>query len=134
MNEEDRGKIVQYRIEKAQTTWQEANLGAENSLWNLCANRLYYAAFYAVTALLLKNGHKTQTHKGVRTLFAQHFIKTEMLSIDLNDLYNELFDKRQAGDYADFTDYTQEDIEPLIRPTEAFIHQIKQFIDLEATY
>ncbi len=107
----------------------EASFALENRLWNLCVNRLYYAAFYAVTALLLKNGYKTLTHKGVRTLFAQHFVKTEILGIELNDLYNQLFDKRQTGDYADFTDYTQEDVEPLIAPTESFIYQIKQLIE-----
>lgn len=42
--------------------------------WDMVANRLYYAVFHAVSALLIKNGHKVGTHKGVVLLFGQHYI------------------------------------------------------------
>jgi len=128
MTNEEKKAYILYRIEKAEQTWQETNLHAQNKLWNTCANRLYYAAFYALTALLLQEGYETQTHKGVKTLFAQHFIKTKRIEPIYNNLYNELFDKRQAGDYADLLDWTEDDILPLIAPTKEFIEVIKRLI------
>lgn len=127
-NEEKKAYIV-YRIEKAQETWQETQILAQNKLWNTCANRLYYAAFYAITALLLQEGYETQTHKGVKILFAQHCIKNKRVDSIYNDLYNELFDKRQAGDYADLLDWTEDDILPMIEPTKDLIQTIRMLIN-----
>ncbi len=128
MTNEEKKAYIAYRIGKAEETWKETNLLAENKLWNTCANRLYYAAFYAVIALLLQEGYETQTHKGVKILFSQHFIKTNRIDSTYSDLYNELFDKRQAGDYADLLDWTEDDILPLIAPTKDFIDTIKTLI------
>ncbi|MDR2058337.1 MAG: HEPN domain-containing protein [Dysgonamonadaceae bacterium] len=47
-------------------------------------NRLYYACYYAVTALLINSGIEAQTHAGVRRMLALHFTKTEKLSINLS--------------------------------------------------
>lgn len=46
--------LVLYRIEKARNTLEDAHILASSERWNACVNRLYYACFYAVTALLLK--------------------------------------------------------------------------------
>lgn len=42
-------------------------------------NRLYYACFYAVIALLIKNNISTQTHDGARTQFGLIFVKTGII-------------------------------------------------------
>jgi uncharacterized protein (UPF0332 family) len=107
MTSEERKAYIAYRIEKAESTWQETNLLAQHKLWNTCANRLYYAAFYALTALLLQEGFETQTHKGVKIQFSQHFIKTGRIGTTYNELYADLFNKRQSGDYADLVDWTE---------------------------
>ncbi|MCC5945883.1 MAG: HEPN domain-containing protein [Bernardetiaceae bacterium] len=105
-------------------------MNAENGLWNVVVNRLYYAAFYIVTALLIKHGYTTTTHKGVKILFAQHFIKTGIVSTEHGFHFSQLFDKRQIGDYIDFADYDKQDIKPLIKPTENFIAHLKKVINL----
>ena len=53
MNDLDRNEIVKYRISKAQETFREVEKHIENELWNTAINRLYYACYYAVTALLI---------------------------------------------------------------------------------
>lgn len=128
MTESERQTYIRYRLEKAETTLAEAKLLAQNGYWNTCGNRLYYACFYAITALLIQHEHTTQTHRGVRTLFTQIFVKSRIISLEMNELYNELFDKRQKGDYNDFFDWKAEDILPLIEPTQNFVIHIKQLI------
>jgi len=69
MNNEERASLVSYRLQRAIETLHEADVNVQHLFWNTAANRLYYACFYALSALLLQKGHITQTHKGVKTLF-----------------------------------------------------------------
>ena len=48
--------LVQYRIQRARDTLEDARILADASRWNPCVNRLYYACFYAVSALLAQQG------------------------------------------------------------------------------
>ena len=62
MTDEERYELVQLRKENAQRTLCEAKLMLDNGYWNGAVNRMYYACFYAVTALLIQHGIKAQTH------------------------------------------------------------------------
>ncbi len=54
MTEQQRKDIIKYRIRKARETFNEVDVLIENEFWNTAVNRIYYACFYAVTALLNK--------------------------------------------------------------------------------
>jgi len=91
-------------------------------------NRLYYACFYAVIALLLQNNIETQSHDGTRTQFGLHFVKTGLIDKKYGKLYTKLFDFRQKGDYGDLYDYDGPTISPLISSVREFIDVIKQLM------
>jgi len=110
MNQEDRNAIVKYRIEKSIQTFNEIEILVKAELWNTAVNRLYYACYYSVIALLIKNNIDTQTHAGVRQMFGLHFIKTEIVDKDLGKYFSNIFNMRQTGDYDDFFDYTRDDV------------------------
>lgn len=95
-------ELIRYRIQRAFETLEEARLMAESAHWNGCVNRLYYACFYAVNALLLTKGLSSPKHTGVRALFSLHFVKEGEFPKGLAALYNSLFDSRQESDYEDF--------------------------------
>ncbi len=94
-------ELVRYRILRAKETLEDAKLLADKGSWNSSINRLYYAMYYALTALLLKEGYQSTTHNGVKTQFSEHFIKTGKFSLDTGKTYAQLFTWRQKGDYAD---------------------------------
>ena len=48
--------LVLYRMARAQETLEDARILANAGRWNACVNRLYYACFYAVSALLVDWG------------------------------------------------------------------------------
>jgi uncharacterized protein (UPF0332 family) len=56
-------------------------------------NRAYYAAFYAVLALLQTVGKTPRKHRGVLTLFNTQFVRTgllpKMLSEELANLHSD---------------------------------------------
>lgn len=50
-------------------------------------------------ALLLTKGSSVSSHKGLNSLFSEHFVKTGLLSKDMSRELNRAFEKRQLGDY-----------------------------------
>ncbi|MEN8157323.1 MAG: HEPN domain-containing protein [Bacteroidota bacterium] len=118
-------ELAKYRYSRARETLDEAVLLAEKNHWNAVANRLYYACFYLVNAVLIKDDLSFDSHRGVKTEFHRSYIKTEKLTMKSGKLYGRLFNLRQEGDYADFKRYEAEDIEPFITDVKEF------FIELE---
>lgn len=121
----DLSALVKYRLERTKETLQEVQYLAKGNFWNAVANRLYYVCFYALLALLASEGIKASTHSGVKTMFYKHFIKTGKLSEKTGLLYNDLFNKRQEGDYQDFRSFNEQSIKPLIKEAVDFVKQIE---------
>ena len=69
LTDADRTEIVKYRLEKAYRTYNEAIGSIENGYVETAANRLYYAAYYAVSALLISYTYEVSTHNGVIQMF-----------------------------------------------------------------
>jgi len=116
---------INYRLKRVSDTLNDAKLLAENGSWNSSINRLYYACFYAVSALLFSQSIESKTHKGVRIKLMSEFIKTGKIEKDFGKLYSDLFDWRQEGDYSDFVQFDKELTLPLIQKSEEFITIIK---------
>ena len=96
-----------------------------NKLWSTAVNRLYYACYYAVIALLINKKIDAQTHTGVRQMFALHFIKTGLIDKELGKFYSDIYDKRQTGDYDDFVSFTKEEVISMINPARNLISSIE---------
>jgi len=128
MTEEEKKALIQYRITKAKDTYREIALLIDHQLWNTAINRLYYACYYAVTALLVKYDIQTQTHAGTRRMFGLHFIKPKIVSQASGKLYSNLFDKRQTSDYEDFIDHNREDVEALVEPAQRLIQEVEKLL------
>ena len=127
--EEDRIALVEYRLKKAKETFAEIPILAENKLWRNAANRLYYACFYAASALLIRDGHQTHSHNGVKSVLSLQYIKENKIDKSLIKLYGQLFNMRQRGDYEDWVIIGEDDISPLIEPSENFIVEIERIIN-----
>lgn len=124
LTNDERKAIVTFRLEKAQKAILQAEANIGMGFVEVSANRLYYAAYYAVSALLIAKGFKAQTHGGIISLFGQHFVRTGVVGKDDGRLYAQLFSYRLKGDYEDNFDLDIEEIKPLIEPAKAFIFRI----------
>lgn len=71
-----RNDIILQRLNKAKECLAEAKWSAEGGFNNAAANRLYYACFNAVNALLFFRNMNAKSHSGVRSQFGLHFIET----------------------------------------------------------
>ena len=131
LNDEEKRAVVAYRLDKANKTLDDAKKVIELDLWATAANRLYYAAYYAVSALLLVNGLNAKTHDGIIRLFNMHYIKTEKIDMELGRQYNRLFTMRITGDYGDCFDLQEADVRPLLEPAEQLITKVISLIQQE---
>lgn len=124
----DRTALVNYRLARAEETLAEAAYNAQGEFYNTAVNRLYYAAFYAASALILANGIEANTHAGVKTMLALHFIKAGKLEPTYGRIFLTLFENRQSGDYEDFV-YCDIDLYNSLRPqAESFVKRISEMI------
>jgi uncharacterized protein (UPF0332 family) len=124
-NKED---YIRYRISKSDETYSDAILLANNKRWGSCINRLYYSTFYLASALLYKNNIKAETHNGIKTQFFLNFIKTGKIDKESGKLYSHLFDWRQETDYADFIEFDEETVKPVIEDVKRLNEKIKNLI------
>jgi len=129
MNPDERKEYINYRIETAYKTIDAARLLAENGFWNSAINRLYYALFYAVNALLVCNEIYSHSHSGMKSQFSLHFIKSGKIDKKYGKLLAQLYDWRQKGDYENMFDYDAESVELLFDPVVEMITMIEKEIN-----
>jgi uncharacterized protein (UPF0332 family) len=126
LNDEERLQVVKYRLEKANNTLSDAEKVIGMGMWATGANRLYYAAYYAVSALLIANGCLAKTHEGIIRLFNQHFVMNGIVDRELGRQYNILFTMRLTGDYGDCFDLQEKDVAPMVEPAQRLIETVSQ--------
>lgn len=128
LDAQSREALVQYRLERADETLKEVEILANESHYNAAANRLYYACYYAATALLVANGHNTQTHAGTKTLLGLHFVSKGLLSNEYGKIFSRLFEIRHSGDYDDFVYCDKAMIDEYTPKAKEFISAIKTLL------
>ncbi|WP_373518646.1 HEPN domain-containing protein [Pricia sp.] len=128
MKTEERAALVKYRMQRAEETLSEVSILIDNELANTAVSRLYYACFYAVSALLIKNGIASKTHSGTRKMFILHFIKTEIIEKELGKFYSDIFNERQTSDYSDFIDFDLKEVQDFIKPASQLVAAIKKLL------
>lgn len=113
--------LIRYRLDRAYESLEESLVLLEKGYINTFVNRLYYACFYAVSALLLTKNLSSAKHSGVRSLFNQHFVKGGGIPVELGELYDMLFRNRQKGDYADFVRFDPAEVKSWYDEAKKFV-------------
>lgn len=129
LDEQSRLGLMRYRLERSEEAMDEASILAERGHYNAAVNRLYYACFYAVQALLLKYHIAANTHSGIKSMLGLHFISKGIISIDHGKTFNTLFEKRHSSDYEAFAYCDKALVDDLTPLAEAFIARIKELIE-----
>lgn len=124
--------FIRYHISRAKESLEEASVLAAAGHWNGCVNRLYYACFYAVSALLSKEDLSSSKHSGVRSIFNRKFVKTGIISKETAVIYNSLFERRQESDYEVFFVFKETDVKPWLEDVEEFVDSVIKAIGLDA--
>ena len=128
LKEEDRKIMVSLELEKADSTFAEHEGLTEKGYWNTLANRLYYALFHAVSALLISDSHEVGSHRGAAIRFHQYYVRQGIFTEDEGAFYSQMETLREKADYNCFFKVSEADIKARIEPTRQFIDKIRQYI------
>lgn len=128
---EKQKEVVAHRLQRARETLASAKVLEDSHFYYGAINRLYYACFYAVTALLATRDLSSSKHSGVLSLFNRHLVKTGLVSTKLGEFYGDLFDTRHEGDYTDFAEFTPEEILDLYNVAATFVDEIARLAEKE---
>ena len=128
LSDEERRLIVDLELEKANRTYDAAMIMVEKEHWESAANRLYYALFHAVNALLIHDGHQVNTHKGSHALFGMYYIKTNKLPREYSNIYQKLESIRDESDYNWAYNIAPEDILGKITTARQMIDSIAEMV------
>lgn len=120
--------LINYRRKKAADTLKDAKTMFNSVSLFTTVNRIYYAIFYEVSALLLTKDLSSSKHSGVRALFNREFVKSGIIKEEYADFYNRMFTSRQEGDYGDFIEFEKEKVQQWLNEAEDFINEIEKII------
>ena len=129
LTDQERVDIVRDRMECAESTLGEIENLFSLKYYNNAANRMYYACFYAVSALLIANGIATKSHDGVMQMFGLHFVRTGAFPAHYGKYYRQLFNERQAGDYEDFFNHDEVTTAELYSKATELVAAVKEKVD-----
>jgi len=124
MNPLPKTQYIQHRLHRAQETFEEAQMLFEGEHLSGAVNRIYYAMFYAVSALALSHDFKTSSHTQLRGYFNREFVKTGIVPLELGKAYNLAFENRTKGDYTDLTTFEREKVSQMLQDAETFINTL----------
>lgn len=106
----------------------DAQVLFKNERYRACCGRSYYAYFDAVRALLVSKEIFTKSHSGVRSLFAQHFVKDGPFSKQDSILFNILFELRLSSDYDATDSPTENEAAKALAIATAFVDQVGYYL------
>lgn len=112
-------------LERARQTLAEAEVLIREGFLHGAVNRLYYACFYAVSALLRSENRFSSKHSGVIARFDQYWIKPGRLPVEMGRFYRSLFELRQQGDYANVLLVSREQTEQILEQSRSFIDSVE---------
>ena len=121
-------ELISYWLQRADETLEEARVMLNTDHPHGCANRLYYACFYAVTSLLILKDLSSSKHSGVMSLFNKNFVKTGIIPIELGKFYSSLFENRMESDYGDWIETEDEITKKDIKIASEFIEKIASIV------
>ncbi len=126
---EDIQILVNARLQQAQDALAEGQLLLQGKFYKGSINRIYYAMFYAVLALLVTRQLGTSKHTGAISLFDREFVKPGIFSKEMSAWLHSVFERRLEADYAELIDVSFEEAQECYRQASEFLAQVRTFLN-----
>lgn len=120
--------LCKYRVEQSEETIRSAELCANNRLYKDAINRSYYAAFYAVKAVLALADKDFKRHKDVVAYFNQHYVAIGAFSGELGRKLARLQKKRETSDYDDFYVASADEAAEQLDAARLILNAVKEYV------
>lgn len=128
MLDERRVDLCNYRMKNSEDSLTVAEDCMEKGLYRDAINRSYYAAFYAIKALLALEEVDFKRHKDVVAYFNRNYAATEKVPREIGRKLARLQQKREKSDYDDFYIASKEETMEQIENTKSVILAVKDYL------
>lgn len=95
----NRRENIAAELQKSERAWDAAVRNAAAGDYETAANRLYYAAYHAATAVCLSEELEPKTHRGLNSLLKLHFVVPGLLPEGVETTLSRLQTDRDLADY-----------------------------------
>lgn len=129
MNPEHVKVLVARRMEQANDCLEDGRfLLSAGRGTRTVVNRAYYAAFYAVLALLQTLGKVPRKHQGAVALLDSEFVKAGRIPAVASDQLHRLFEARLEDDYRRLEPVSHEEAAELLEVAEQFVETVREYL------
>lgn len=129
MLDERRADLCNYRMKNSEDSLTAAEDCLEKGLYRDAINRSYYAAFYAIKALLALEEVDFKRHKDVVAYFNRTYAATEKIPREIGRKLARLQQKREKSDYDDFFIASREEAAEQIGYTQEVVALIADYLE-----
>ena len=126
---ENKVDLCIYRMRSAIETLGVSALCLESQHYKDSINRSYYAAFYAVKAVLALEEVDFKRHKDAVAYFNKTYVATDIFSREIGKKLGRLKQERETSDYDDFYIASAADATEQYAAAEFIITEVKQYLD-----
>lgn len=127
--DERQKNLSNYRIAEAEDSLKVAAHCLKEGLYKDSINRSYYAAFYAVKAILALSTVDFKRHKDVMGYFNKEYVAKEIFPREIGRKLGTLQRVREKSDYDDFYIASREKAEEQFQTAKLVIGEVKKYLD-----
>ncbi len=126
--DETQRELVRGYLSKARDKARVARDLLARGEWDDAVSRAYYAAFHAAQAVLLTEGQRGETHRGLITLFGLLLVKTGKFDKKWGKLLANLKDDRETCDYEALSWTDEETAARAVQEAEGFVTTVEGYL------
>ena len=121
-------ELSRYRIQEAKNSLKVAEHCLKEGLYKDSINRSYYAAFYAIKAVLALGTIDFKRHKDVVAYFNKEYVATNVFPRELGKRLRMLKQLREKSDYDDFYIASRDQAEGQYHTAKYTIEKVEEYL------
>ena len=121
-------ELSRYRIQEAKNSLKVAEHCLKEDLYKDSINRSYYAAFYAIKAVLALGTIDFKRHKDVVAYFNKEYVATNVFPRELGQRLGMLKQLREKSDYDDFYIASRDQAEGQYHTAKYTIEKVEEYL------
>ena len=121
-------ELSRYRIQEAKNSLKVAEHCLKEDLYKDSINRSYYAAFYAIKAVLALSEIDFKRHKDVIAHFNKNYVAQGEFNREIGKRIARLQQKREKSDYDDFYIASKDEAFEQIETAEMIINAVEVYL------
>lgn len=128
-NDAQREALVKYWFEKAHESLESARNEYRDGRLSFAMNRIYYACFYALTAVFRDKGKTFKKHKGLRSALHRDLVRNGIVEDRWGKFFDEVFEARQRGDYTPMVKFEPDQLEDSLQQAAHFLQVMEELVN-----